>query len=149
MVAKTRLMKLVRRLSKDRTLLEEYGNVIRSSVANGYAEQVPNNGGGCPERIYYMPHREVIRETSTTTRLRVMFDVSSHDVGCTSVNDQLETGPKLHPDLLDIVIRFRMNTVILVADIQKAFLQIGINEADLDAHRFMWFQEPPLQPSMN
>ena len=36
------------------------------------------------------------------------------------------------------MIRARMSTHILLADIQKAFLQIGIKEQDRDAFRFLF-----------
>ena len=48
------------------------------------------------------------------------------------------TGPPLQPLLWDIMIRTRMSTHILLADIQKAFLQIGIREQDRDAFRFLF-----------
>ena len=48
------------------------------------------------------------------------------------------TGPPLQPLLWDIVIRTRMSTHMLLADIQKAFLQIGIREQDRDAFRFLF-----------
>ncbi len=48
------------------------------------------------------------------------------------------TGPPLQPLLWDIMIRTRTSTDILLADIQKAFLQIGIREEDRDAFRFLF-----------
>ncbi|XP_064469748.1 uncharacterized protein LOC135384477 [Ornithodoros turicata] len=56
----------------------------------------------CPamtsERIYYMPHHEVMKEQSSSTKIRIVFDASSHARACTSLNDHLEKGPKQHPD---------------------------------------------------
>lgn len=34
----------------------------------------------------------------------------------------------------------------MTADIEKAFLQVGIREEDRDAFRFLWFAEEPSFP---
>lgn len=145
-VARTRLNKLVNRLIRDPQLLNDYDEAIRSYGNNDHAEVVPANEVW-PDHVYYMPHREVIRESSTTTKLRVVFDASSHSRGVASLNDCLETGPKLNPDILDILLRFRTKPVAVTSDIQKAFLQINVHKADRDALRFLWFEEIPSQPS--
>lgn len=90
-----------------------------------------------------MPHHEVIRETSTTTRLRVVFDASSHGAGEHSLNDELEKGPNLNANLLKMLISFRLEVYGITADVQKAFLQIYIRPEDRDALRFLWFEEVP------
>ncbi|XP_064471859.1 uncharacterized protein LOC135386067 [Ornithodoros turicata] len=144
-VAKTRLKRLVRRLSENEELLHKYDKAIRSYIQDGHAEQVPMKSAECPamtsERIYYMPHREVIKEQSSSTKIRIVFDASSHARACTSLNDHLEKGPKLHPDLLDVLVRFRMKSIGMTGDIQKAYLQIGVKEEDRDSLRFQWFDE--------
>jgi hypothetical protein len=38
----------------------------------------------------------------------------------------------------DILIRARMSPHLVLADIQKAFLQVGLNEEDRDAFRFLF-----------
>ena len=90
-----------------------------------------------------MPHHAVIREDKATTKLRVVFDASSHEDGCPSLNDCLLTGPNLNPDLLNIVVRFRQQTIAFIADITKAFLQISIVERDRDTLRFLWLTGHP------
>ena len=50
-----------------------------------------------------------------------------------SVNECMYTGPSLQPLLCDILIRARMSTHLVLADIQRAFLQIGVREEDGDA----------------
>ncbi|XP_064470244.1 uncharacterized protein LOC135384997 [Ornithodoros turicata] len=90
-----------------------------------------------------MPHHAVIRESSSTTKLRVVFDASSHESDARSLNDNLESGPNLNSDLVALLLNFRKYRVALVADIEKAFLQISINDNDRDALRFLWLQETP------
>ena len=89
-----------------------------------------------------MPHHDVIREDRTTSKVRVVVDVSckSHSYEL-SLNDRLELGPNCIPLLFDVVVRFRVHTVALVADIEKAFLQIEIRPEDRDFLRFLWFED--------
>ena len=41
----------------------------------------------------------------------------------------------------NILVKFRLNPVALVADIEKAFLMVGIDEVDRDMLRFLWFKD--------
>lgn len=91
-----------------------------------------------------MPHKEVMREQALTTKMRVVFDASSHAKGCKSLNDCLQKGDNLYQDLVQILLRFRTHPVAVIADIEKAFLQIAIREDDRDAFRFLWFAEGDL-----
>ncbi|XP_037518120.1 uncharacterized protein LOC119394892 [Rhipicephalus sanguineus] len=145
LVARNRLQSLVRRLSTKKGLLERYDHAIRQYADSGHAEVVskrkPNE-----ERTYYMPHREVIREDSLTTKLRVVFDASSHARDQKSLNDCLQTGPNLNPQLLQVLMRFRWYKVPMTADIEKAFLQVGVRPQDRDLFRFLWFAEKPTLP---
>ncbi len=96
---------------------------------------------------YYMPHHPVIRDDKQTTKLRIVFDVSSHEEGSPSLNDCLLIGPNLNPDLLHVLIKFRLHKVAFTADIAKAFLQIGLKERDRDIVRFLWTYDPSSQNS--
>jgi len=48
----------------------------------------------------------------------------------------LEVGPNLIPKLFDILVQFKSHAIVLTADIEKAFLMIGIVPADRDTLRF-------------
>ena len=49
--------------------------------------------------------------------------------------------PTFGQTILDILIRFRVHNVALVADINKAFLMISIDEKDRDTLRFLWVDD--------
>ncbi|XP_064463610.1 uncharacterized protein LOC135374602 [Ornithodoros turicata] len=147
-IAEKRLRRLVNRLAHDDELITEYDKNIRAYLLSGHAEPVPASGSKPSKRVYYMPHREVIRPQSTSTKMRVVFDASSHSGSCTSLNDHLEKGPKVQPDLLDVLIRFRMHSIGITADIEKAFLQISVDERDRDALRFLWFDHVPQRKNL-
>ena len=85
-----------------------------------------------------MPHRPVVKESSTTTNVRPVFDASAPCRNGVSLNDCMEAGLNLIPSLPEILIRFRRWKVALTADITKAFLQIKIKESDRDVSRFLW-----------
>ena len=44
--------------------------------------------------------------------------------------------------VFNMLANFRANRVGLIADIEKAFLMIGIKEEDRDMLRFLWFNDP-------
>ena len=71
-----------------------------------------------------------------------MYDASAKPKGGLSLNDCLEKGPSLIPSLVTILIGFRNQAIALSADIEKAFLQIGIDESDRDAIHFLWVADP-------
>ena len=53
----------------------------------------------------------------------------------------MDTPPELN-NLTKILIRFRANPVAFTTDIEKAFLHIGLKEADRDTTRFLWLSDP-------
>lgn len=145
-VAQKRFQTLKRKLKSDVTLFERYNDVIKDYEQQGVCENVPQTSQSAEAAdnvTYYLPHHVVIREDKLTTKLRVVFDASSHEDGCPSLNDCLLAGPNLNPDLMSILIRFRQHLVAFTADITKAFLQISITESDRDAVRFLWLSGPP------
>ena len=48
------------------------------------------------------------------------------------LNDCLEVGDNHIPHMLDMLTKFRWNAVGLTADIEKAFLMVGIKQEDRD-----------------
>ncbi|CAI5682672.1 unnamed protein product [Oreochromis niloticus] len=141
-VAKKRLEGLSKRSKKDVTLFSRYNQVVEDYLDQNIAEEVTPNSD-TDSVMYYMPHHAVLREDKATTKLRVVFDASSHEEGCLSLNDCLFTGPNLNPDLLSVLLRFREHEIAFLADIKQAFLQIRLAERDRDAVRFLWFSGAP------
>ena len=88
--------------------------------------------------VFYLPRRPVVREDSRTTKVRPVFDASAKGYNGISLNDCLETGPNLLPNILGVLTRFRRWKFAVTADVTKAFLQIKVHEADQNALRFLW-----------
>ena len=138
-LARNRLRSLSRRLNRDPELKLRYNSALKEmESANMIQEVVENNSGCVTHPVYYLPHHPVLKESSLTTKVRPVFDASAAGPNGVSLNDCLEPGPSLFPNLVEILIRFRRWRVALTADITKAFLQIGVRPEDQDVHRFLW-----------
>ena len=99
-------------------------------------EEVPRNEIHMPAiNCFYLPHHCVIKDASSTTKLRVVFDASAKSASGVSLNDRLMVGPQLHKDLFGILISFRFHQVTLSADIAKMYRQVQPDEEDKDFHR--------------
>lgn len=75
---------------------------------------------------YFLPHHGVFREHSTTTKLRVVFDVSAKSMSGKSLNDKQFTGPSLQNDIFAILLRSWQFEYAACADIEKMYRQILI-----------------------
>ncbi|GFU08904.1 integrase catalytic domain-containing protein [Trichonephila clavipes] len=96
-------------------------------------------------KCLYLPHHGVVRDTSCTTKLRVVFDASSKTSSGLSLNDLLMVGPRVQPELFPILIQFRIFSVAICADVEKMFRQIKVHEEDLDWQRILW-RDSPTEP---
>lgn len=87
---------------------------------------------------YYMPHHSVIKEDSRTTKTRVVFDVSARTTSGLSLNDFQMTGPVVQSELLSILLRFRIHSFVISADISKMYRQILIAPDQRHLQRILW-----------
>ncbi|WKY06766.1 hypothetical protein Q1695_006726 [Nippostrongylus brasiliensis] len=99
-------------------LWEQYAKSIDDHLAADFIEEVDEFVFDDP-RVYYIPHQAVVKESSSTTKLRVVFDATSKARGACSVNDCLHQGPALLPELVGILLRARLHRFLLIADVDK------------------------------
>ena len=116
----------------------EYDNVVKDQSKNGIIEEVKSPGN--PGKVMYLPHQVVIRKDHSSTKLRVVFDISAKKVG-PSLNHVMHKGPCLIPLLFDVLVRFRLNPIDNIADTEKAYLQISAADCHRDFLRFLWFDD--------
>ena len=138
-LALARLASTTRRLQK-LGKLEEYHGIMKEQLEQGIIEEIPLQPTG--EIVHYVPHQAVVRENAESTKLRIVYDCSAK--GTTqepSLNDLLETGPPLQPQIFDILLRNRLHRYCITGDVQKAFLQIKIEPEDRDALRLLWYKD--------
>ena len=133
-----RLNSLLRKLKRT-NMLNEYDAVIRDQIEQGIVEKAPEEVVG---KEFYLPHRAVVRENAETTKTRIVYDASARERENTpSLNDCLQTGPPLQNLLWSVIIRNRFHPVALAGDLQKAFLQVRVREAERDVLRFHWIKD--------
>ena len=103
---------------------ENYSAVFKEYLDLGHLTEVknPTNDG------FYLPHHAVIKETSATTKLRVVFDGSAKTSSGISVNETLLVGPTIQDDIFTLLLRFRLHNYVISADIAKMYRQILVKE---------------------
>jgi len=87
----------------------------------------------------------IVKDTSSTSKLRVVFNGSEKGSNGISLNDILMIGPKVQDDLLDIVQRFRLYRTVMSADITNMYRQIRVHPDDNSLQRILW-RKTPNQP---
>ncbi|GFT86400.1 integrase catalytic domain-containing protein [Trichonephila clavipes] len=135
-LAKRRLGSLMRKMQRDKVLYSEYCKVLKNYLDVGIIEKVTNPFIPTNNPVFYLPHQVIIKNESLTTKLRLVFDASAHEEKQLSLNDCLFHGVNLNPNILDLLISFRSNKIAVLADVEKAFLQISLAPKDRDVVRF-------------
>lgn len=136
----SRLRSLHHKLRKEPSVLSEYNNIIKEQLKTGIVEEVPAGDltNKAASQSYYFPHLAVVRTERETTKVRVVYDGSAKaSKEEKSLNDCLQTGPNYLPQVFDMLANFRKNIVGLTADIEKAFLTVGIQDDKRDFLRFL------------
>lgn len=113
--------------------------VMQEYIDMGHAETVPLGDLDKPEHeVFYLPMHAVYKNSSTTTKIRAVFDASAKSSSGMSLNDTLLVGPTVHPPLIDVLLRFRQHRIALTADVSKMYRPVELTSADRDLHRFVW-----------
>lgn len=139
--ATQRLLQLERRLSKDNHLKTSYINFMREYISLGHmqlSESPP------PDEPYFIPHHAVLKENSSTTKVRVVFDASCKSNNGVSLNDCLMIGPKIQDDLSIILLRWRKFPFAFTGDVEKMYRQIRIHKSDQHLQHVLWRESSDL-----
>ena len=125
---------LQRKFRKDPAFYRLYSDFITEYESLGHMKEVKSSSG-C---AFFLPHHGVLRESSTTTKLRVVFNGSHKTSSGTSLNDNLLPGPKLQQDLVDVLLRWRLPTFVFCSDIEKMYRQIAVHPDDRKYQCILW-----------
>lgn len=134
-IALKRFSFLERKLEKDLKLRAEYSACMQEYIDLQHMTEVDSS---LFRSAYYIPHHCVIKESSSTTKLRVVFDASAKDANVQCLNDNLFNGPRLQPDLIDHLLRFRTFKIAFTADIAKMYRQILVHPDDRKFQMVLW-----------
>jgi len=119
-IAWKRFGSLERKLNKNPELKEHYTQFINEYQVLGHMQLV-NSDVQEAEFVYYLPHHAVLKPSSLTTKLRVVFDASCKSDSGISLNDAMMIGPILQQDVFALLLNFRKWKYVLTADIQKMY----------------------------
>ena len=119
---------------------KQFGSVMREYFDLNHA--VPEEDLQKPESdVFYLPVHVVYKSSSTTTKVRAVFDASAKSASDTSLNDHLSVGPTVHSPLIDVLLRFRFK-ITITTDVSKMYRAIELVESDRDLYRFIWRPSP-------
>ncbi|XP_045110007.1 uncharacterized protein LOC123503946 [Portunus trituberculatus] len=138
-VAVARLKSTEKRLSKLGThYCGLYNDQIQDMVNRGVARRLSikelNNYEG---PVHYIHHHEVLKPSSSSTPLRIVFNSSASYMGHI-LNDYWAKGPDVLNSLLGILIRFRQGKFAVTGDISKMYNSVKMGTLDQHTHRFLW-----------
>ena len=127
-LSRKRFENVERKLLRNEKLREEYAGIVEEQLKEGVIEEAPQNPTG--ERVFYMPHKPVVKQSALTRVLNYTHWPTASMTACL-------LGPHYSHSLWDNGL-MRMSTNLLLGDIEKAFLQISVEEEDRDSFRFLF-----------
>ncbi|UYV61690.1 hypothetical protein LAZ67_1005924 [Cordylochernes scorpioides] len=126
-------------LKQQPQVYQTYKDFMQEYLVLGHMNEVKGNGND--HKAFYLPHHPIIKEKSSTTKLRAVFNAFSKTTTGYSLNDILHTGPKLQKDIFPLLLRFRSHPIALFADITKMYRQILVHPEDTPYQRIIWRDE--------
>lgn len=135
-----RLKSLLRR--SDERVLKDYSQILREHLDAQIIELVepitePIHPLNRP--VHFLPHH-IVRQTDKGGR--IVYDASAKLKDRKSLNECMFRGPSMLEDLTALLLKFRCGKIGITADIEKAFLQVGLQKEDKDVTRFLWVKDP-------
>ena len=108
---------------------------MRLTIEKAYAEEVPEDEIDADRRKWYIPHHGVFSERKPD-KLRIVFDCAAqhHSV---SLNLVLLQGAYLNNRLDAVLLRFRNESIALVADVEAMFCQVLVCPHEHDSLHFL------------
>jgi DNA-binding transcriptional regulator YiaG len=135
-MAKRRLIATEQRLAREPEIATNYQKCVEKYIDKMYVKKVDVTKQDSTKR-WFLPHFPIVRMDKSTTKVRIVFDASATHKGI-SLNNAINTGPKLQQELTAVLLRFRKNPVAIICDIEEMYLRIKINEHDQGYFSFLW-----------
>ena len=116
-------------------IFPEVQKVIEEYFDQQHAEEVPSEDlGKSQDQVLYLPIHVMHKESSTTSKVRAVFDASVTTSTGISLNSTLMVGPTVHPPLIDVLVRFRNHRTAMIADVSRMYRAVLLTDADKDLH---------------
>ena len=140
-----RLRGRLRSLRRDSAAYSRYHQEVMSFIEEGHAESVEEFPADIDSAElqrtrgrYFMPHHNVVTKLDSGEKWRIVFDCSSAARGSRSLNSYLLAGPNINPDIIKVLLNFRLHPVAVSADITRAYLCINLARVDRPFFQFLW-----------
>ncbi|XP_072400667.1 uncharacterized protein [Diabrotica undecimpunctata] len=140
-VATKYLFNLEKRLQRNPELKANYTDFLSEYETLGHMTKI-NDSELSDKPCCYLPHHGVVKESSTTTKLRVVFNGSAVTTNSLSLNDILVAGPTIQDDLFSIVLRARKHNIMLTGDITKMYRQVLVDSSQRSLQLILWRPNP-------
>ena len=141
--AENHLKSLQRKLKEDDDLAQLYRKEIQKDLDKGYIKEI--NGEQEEDNTkWFLPHYGIVSPAKPGKIRRIANAAAVFNGTC--LNDHLLPGPALLNDLVGIILRSREKPILITADIEGFFMQVGVRKEDRKFLRFLWnddFNKPP------
>lgn len=137
-IAVSQFLQLERKFERKQKLATMYKDFMKEYIELGHMKESSSN-----ESIQnFLPHHGVLREQSTTTKLRTVFNASQKTTGGCSLNDVMEKGANLQNDIQNLITLWRTYKYVYTADIEKMYRCIWINANQQPLLKIIWRNNP-------
>ncbi|XP_050303785.1 uncharacterized protein LOC126741423 [Anthonomus grandis grandis] len=135
-----RFNSLEKRLNRNETLRNQYIEFMENYESLGHMtlKGTLDTDNSIDNRSYFLPHTAVLRDSSLTTKCRVVFDASAKTNTNISLNDIILAGPTIQEDLFSILLRLRLRKHVLSADIKMMYRCVQIDSTERSYQQILW-----------
>ena len=130
---------LRRRLIKNKGLNQNYVETMQKYIDCGHAEVVNEEVKVVTDRTWFLPHFPVLN-SNKPGKLRIVFECATEHQGA-SLNKVIMQGPDLVNWLVGVLLRFRLDQMGMVADIEAIFNQVKVKPEDRKSLKFLWWPD--------
>ena len=135
-MAERGLLSVEKKLKQDESLAQAYQLVIDDYKSKGYIREVLEEEPK-PSSEWFLLHFPVVCPEKATTKVRIVFDgLTQQDEK--SLNSESLPGPKLQSDIVEILVKFRKESFVLVGDVTQMYHQLTLRPIDRPLHRFLY-----------
>ncbi|XP_014205392.1 uncharacterized protein LOC106637200 [Copidosoma floridanum] len=108
---------------------------MQDYIDQGHLSIVQNES----EQGYFMPQHPVLKPSSSTTKVRAVFNASCKTDKGLSLNDVLMVGPTIQDKLFNHLLRFPTYAFVMTADIAQMYRQALVDHRDRKYQRLFWY----------
>ena len=142
-LAKSILTSNFKKLQKQPGHLAMVDDVFNEQLEMGIIDKICNvqeyleNNPECS----VLAHMSIFKLDKATTKCRNVFLSNLSEANSLSHNQCILPGPCLNSKMFTSMLNLRFGEYLLIYDLKKAFLQIGLNECDSNRLLFLWYND--------